>query len=81
VVVLSSFKRVFSKTNVCLKWTVVVGRNCSLIYNGFDQTFFGHWAVFFVSTVACAFFAGCGSLGHSGLVVSVDVCLILGMQL
>jgi hypothetical protein len=40
VVVVSSFKSVFSQTNACLRWTIVVGRNCtcSLIYNGFDQT-------------------------------------------
>ena len=72
VVVISSFKRVFSKTNVCLRWTIVVGRNCSLIYNGFDQTLFGHWALLFLSTVTCAFFARCGGLWQFGLVVSVD---------
>ena len=72
MIVKSSFKRVFSKTNVCLKWSVVVGRNCSLIRNGLDQTFFGHWALVFYSTVACAFFARRSGLGQFGLVVSID---------
>jgi hypothetical protein len=39
---------------------------------GLDQTFFGHWALLFLSTVACAFFARCGGLGQFGLVLSVD---------
>jgi hypothetical protein len=72
VVVISGFERVFSQTNVCLRWIIVVGSNCRLIYNGLDQTFFGHWALLFLSTVACAFFARKGVLGQFGLVVSVD---------
>jgi hypothetical protein len=50
-----------------------------LIYNGLDQTFFGHWALLFLSAVsACAFFARCGGLRQFGLVVSVDGLLDIG---
>ena len=80
MVVISSFKRVFSKTNVCLMWTIVVGRNCSLIHNGLDQIFFGDWALFFLSTVAFAFFARCVVLGQFGLAVSVDGLFDIGHE-
>ena len=49
-----------------------------MTHNGLDQTFFGHWALFFLSTVACAFFARCGGLGQFGLVVSVDGLFYIG---
>ena len=78
VVVKSSFKRVFSKTNVSLRCTVVVGRNCSLIHNRLDQTFFGHWALFFYTAVPCAFFARRSGLGQFGLLVSIGGLFNIG---
>jgi hypothetical protein len=80
VVAVSSFKSVFSQTNVCLRWTIVVRRNCSLIYNEFDQTHFRHWALLFLSTVtllSSLVVAVCDSLV---LLCPSMVCLILGMH-